>query len=88
MLQQGVAPTAITYNAMITAYEKGNSLITACENVEQPELARDIFAAMEQQGMVPHAIAYNALISACEKSKQPEQALVVCVAMELICVCS
>ena len=38
----------------------------------QPQQALDIFAAMQQQGVMPDIITHNALISACEKGKQPE----------------
>ena len=59
MVQQGVVPNAITYNALISACEKG----------KQPEQSPSVFAAMEQQAVVPNLIAHNALISACEKGK-------------------
>ena len=36
---------------------------------------------MEQQGLVPNAIAYNAVISACEKGTLPERALEVFASM-------
>ena len=65
MKQKGVVPNVITYNALISACEKG----------KQPEQAMEVFKAMQQQGVVPDVITYSALISACEKSKQPEQAM-------------
>ena len=59
-------PNVITYNALISACEKG----------KQPDRALEIFDQMQQQGLVPDVITYSALISACEQSKQPEQAMV------------
>ena len=50
---QGVLPNVITYNALISAGEKG----------QQPGRALKIFEAMVQQGVVPDAITYNALVS-------------------------
>ena len=60
-----MVPNAITYNAVISACEKG----------KQPEQALEVFQALMQQGVVLDAITYDALISACETGKQPEQAL-------------
>ena len=59
MQQQGVVSNAITYNALISACEKG----------KQPEGALQVFEAMKLQSVVPNAITYSALISACEKGK-------------------
>ena len=59
-----MAPSAITYSA----------LISACERGKLPERALKVFEALMQQGVVPNEITYNALISACEKGKQPERA--------------
>ena len=64
MQRQGVVPDVITYNALISACEKG----------KQPERALQLFEAMKQ-GLVPKVITNNTLISACEKGKQPERAL-------------
>ena len=47
----------ITYNALISACEKGKQLQQAVE----------LLAAIEQQGLVPDVIQYNAAISACDK---------------------
>ena len=66
MQQQGVVPEVITYNALISACEKG----------KQDERAMRIFEAMQQQGVMPEVITYNALISACEKGTQPELSLI------------
>ena len=65
MQQQGIVPNIITYNAVISACEKG----------KQPERALEILDKMQQQRIVPNIITYSALISACEKGKQPERAL-------------
>ena len=57
-----MVPDVITYNALISTFEK----------CKQPKRALDLFEAMKPQGMVPNVITYSALISACEKGKQPE----------------
>ena len=62
MKQQGLLPNVITYNALISACEKG----------KQPERALELFEAMQQRGVVPNVITYSALISVCEKANQPE----------------
>ena len=62
MEEQGVVPDSITYNALISACEKG----------EQFEKALAVFSALERQGVVPDAMTCNALLSACEKGSQPE----------------
>ncbi len=60
MERQGVVPNAITYNALLSAYEKGN----------EPKRALDVCAVMNQQGIVPTTITYSTLVSSCDKSKQ------------------
>jgi pentatricopeptide repeat domain-containing protein 1 len=72
MERQGVMPNVITYNALISACEKG----------KQPERALEVFEAMQRQGVVPGVITYSALISACGKGKQPAWALEVFEAMQ------
>ena len=57
-----MVPNAISYNALISACEKGKQL----------ERTLEVFVAMEQQGMAPNAIISSALISACEKGNRPE----------------
>ena len=69
-----VAACIVTATCIVT--------IGACEKGKQPEPALLLFAAMEQQGLVPNYFTYNALISACEKGTQPDQALLVVAAME------
>ena len=59
MPQQHAVPNVVTYNAVISACEKG----------KRPEQALEIFASMQQQGVVSGVITYNALISAFEKGK-------------------
>lgn len=49
MLQQGVAPNEITYNAVISAYEKGS----------HPERALELFEAMQEQGAVSRRVIYD-----------------------------
>ena len=57
MQRQGLVPSAITYDALISACEKG----------KQPERALELFEAMQRQGVVADKITYKALMSACEK---------------------
>ena len=64
MRQQGMMPDVITYNALISACEKG----------KQPKQAGQMLQAMQWQRVVPNVVTYNALISAGAKGKQPEQA--------------
>ena len=61
MQRQCRVPNVITYNALISAFEK----------CKQAERALELFKAMQRQGVVPNAIAYSVLISACAKGKQP-----------------
>ena len=66
MQQHGAMPDVITYNAMISASEKG----------KRPERALKVFEAMQQQqGVMPNVITCSALISACEKGKRFDQCL-------------
>ena len=67
-----MVPKVITYNALISACEKG----------KQPERVMELFEAMNHKGVVPDVITYSAVISACEKGKQPERALEVFQAMQ------
>ena len=60
-----MVPNLITFNAMISACQKG----------KQPERAVELLQAMQQQGVEPNTITYNAMISALEKGMQPERAL-------------
>ena len=59
MQRLGVVPDAITYNALISACEKG----------KQPGRVLELFEAMQRQCVVPNAITYSTLISAYEKGK-------------------
>ena len=59
LMQQGVVPNEITYNALIGTCAKGNQ----------------VFAVMQQQVVVPDAITCSALISACDKGKLTESGL-------------
>ena len=52
-----MVPNVSTYNAVISACEKG----------KQPERALEVFQAMQRQGVVPNVITYSALISTCEE---------------------
>jgi len=62
MQREHMVPNIITYNALISASEKG----------KQPGQAVEMFHAMQGQSVVPDIITFNALISACEKGKQPK----------------
>ena len=56
MQRQGIVPDVITYNALVSACEKG----------KQPERAFKVFHAMQRQGVVLDvidAITYNTLIN-------------------------
>jgi pentatricopeptide repeat domain-containing protein 1 len=64
MTKAGVRPDVITYNALISAYEKGG----------QWERARAAFEEMVAAGVQPNIITYNALISAYEQGRQWERA--------------
>ena len=46
-----MVPNVITYNALISACEKG----------KQPERALELFEALQQQGVLPNVITYGAL---------------------------
>merc|ERR1711938_278624 len=61
----GVTPNTITYNAAISACEKGG----------QWERALALLDAMQAAGVAPDTITYSAAISACEKGGQWERAL-------------
>ena len=65
MQQHGIVPDVITYNALISAMEKG----------KQPEQALEMLGAMQQQALVPNIITYNAVICACEEGRQPARAV-------------
>jgi len=45
----------------------------ACQRGAQPERAFDVFAALQQQRVLPNVITYCALITASERSTQPER---------------
>ena len=62
MQRHSIVPDLISYNALISACEKG----------KQPEQAMEMFHAMQRHSVVPNLISYSALLSACEKGKQPQ----------------
>ena len=54
--------TTTTYNALISACEKGKQL----------ERALELFEAMQWQRVVPNVITYSVLSSTCVKGNQPQ----------------
>merc|ERR1712039_876525 len=52
MLHQGLLPNVVTYNALISACEKG----------ALPQRALQLFETMLHQDLLPDVITYNALI--------------------------
>ena len=65
MRHQGLLPNVITYNALISACEKG----------ALPQRALQLLETMLHQGLLPDVITYNTLISAYEKGTFPQSAL-------------
>jgi len=65
MKKDGLAQTAIAYNAAISACEKG--LV--------PNKAVQVFEQMKKEGVMPTVVTYSALISAAEKGQQWKLAL-------------
>ena len=65
MRQNEVAPTVITYNA----------LISACEKAGQSDRAFEVYNVMRHERVTPTVITYSALISACANAGQWRQAL-------------
>ena len=57
MKTAGLKPNVITYNAAISACEKGG----------RADEALKLLAEMKTAGLEPDVITYNAVISACEK---------------------
>ena len=55
----------ITYNAAISACEKG----------QKPQQALQLLLELPLRGLLPDVITYSAAISACEKGQKPQQAL-------------
>jgi len=49
MEQEGLAETAIVYNAAISACQRGL----------QPQVAMDVFRRMEKQGIVPTGVTFR-----------------------------
>ena len=60
MLPRGLVPTVITYNAAISACEKGQNPL------QTPHLLQEMLL----RGRLPDVITYNAAISACEKGQK------------------
>ena len=60
-------PKVITYNAGISACEKGHRP-TGPHKLQQ----------LRPRGVMPNGITYNAAISACETGQKPQQARISC----------
>ena len=65
MKSSGVEPSVISYNAAISACEKGG----------QWEPALQLLEEMKSSGIEPDVISYSAAISACEKGGRRERVL-------------
>ena len=65
MQERGVEPDVITWNAAISACEKGG----------QWERAMELFQKMQERRVVPNVITWSAAISACEKSGAVQEAI-------------
>ena len=61
MLSQRLMPDGITYNAAISACEKG----------QKPQQALHLLQELQLRGLLPDVITYSAAISACEKGQKP-----------------
>ena len=61
----GLKPNVITYNAAISACEKGN----------KPHQALHLLQELQLRGLLPDVITYSAAISACKEGPKPQQAL-------------
>ena len=58
---RGPEPNVITYNATISACEKGHQL----------ERALELLAEIRGRDLEPNVITYSAVISICDKGHQP-----------------
>ena len=65
MQRRGVQPDVITWNAAISACEKG----------AQWERALEMFEEMQRRGLQPDVITWNAVISSCQQSGSLDQAI-------------
>ena len=63
----------ITYNAAISACEKG----------QKPQQALHLLQELQLRGLLPDVITYSAAISACEKGQEPQQALLLLQELQL-----
>ena len=65
MMRQGLLPGVITYNALISACEKG----------ALPQRALELFGRMLNQGLLPNVITYFALVKDCERGTLAQRAM-------------
>merc|ERR1712070_390335 len=73
MQDKKIAPDTITYNASISACEKGG----------QWQKALTLLQEMQDKKIAPNTITYSASISACEKGSEWQKALTLLREMEL-----
>ena len=59
-----------------------NALISACDKGKKPEQAMELFEAMKRQVVVHDVITYSASIRACEKGQKLEEAMALFEAMK------
>ena len=65
MRRQALKPNLVSYNALISACEKGQELRKAFA----------VCVAMLRQALMANMVSYNAVISACEKGKELRRVL-------------
>ena len=68
MLLGGLLPDVITYNATISACEKG----------QKPQQALHLLQEMQFRGLLPNVITYNVAISACEQGQSHNRRCICC----------
>lgn len=72
VLRQGLKPSVLTYNALISSCEKGQT----------PEQALKLYTDSHRQVITPDVITYNTLMSTCEKGTRAKKALELFVDMQ------
>ena len=64
LMDAGILPDVVTYNAMVSTCEKAQNL----------EAAQDYFNEMKWEGLTPNVVTYSAMVSTCEKAQNLEAA--------------